>query len=336
MLLPIRAFISAFILVLSPAAANAQTQSDTVRIYANWSLEVSQHGVGAIGLMETANEALVIASDFQSGTSDLDTANASLNALTARLTTDLNRFSAEAQRLSAGPSQVPPSLQSSVPTLSALPVRSTAAVRAFIDTTLEYAEQVLAGEDPDPIQVDIARFGVLQSYYSGLMTTNISARDGIDPNFPQHHLLDAYVINGRSTILAFELARQAMGAAPSGHAEDDITGQLADNQAQVRRASELATARYRQTLDMIDTNTPAALGATEQQIALLRAMMETYPLSIQAELDLASLFLDIASATEAIRSDDWTAWDSLVQQMSEYEAVRERQQMERQRLGTAF
>ncbi len=329
-----RAIIALSLFFLTSAAAIAQSDTERTQVFASWSLEVSQFSSSAVNLMGDVNTAVDVISQYNSGDLSNSAAQAQIRALRQRVDARLGEFESAAERLSRGPALAPVGMEDAARSMADMPDRTLDAIRSFRDTTFTFADSHLAGENPDAAQVDIARFEVMKTYYLGLAASNEGARNSVAETFPQYHLLNAFVLNSRSTAFAFELARQALGAPPSSDAPSDIPGMLERNRTEVLASAQRTRALQAQTLQLVNSQPASALGATEAQVVMIRNMLNTYTASAEAEVRMANALVDAPSVAATLaETGSWGSWDRWIAGIAEDESIRDANQMERQRLA---
>jgi hypothetical protein len=330
----LRAALILALLAATPLSSAAEPSPDDVRALGAWSLEVSQHTSMAVELMGDANTLIDLVHSYESGTITVAEARSEMADWRTRVEANLNGYSARAEQLAEGPGFESPEFSPMVRSMAAAPLNALSAVRAYVAQMESFATASFNGENPDLTLIDIARFAVLQAYYEGLATANEATRASIESGHPQHHLLAMTVTNARSVTLLFELGRLNLGAAPGEHGEEQIVALLAANNAAVQTRADRARTTLRQMMSTIDSASPEQLGLTPAQMTALRAMLSTYPASIEAEETMAELlsraqdYVDVAG--------EGVLWPAYIDQVTAVELTRDDLQMQRQRLAASF
>jgi hypothetical protein len=322
-----RAFFAglASVVLLFVAPAAAQTDLERAQTQTVWTQEIGQFNIESLDFLTLANRAVEIAYQYEDGEIDFETADAQLNAWRAEMDGELDRRSAEADRLAAGPALSMRGQEVMIEGMRGMSQQTVTTVRRYTDASEAFARGTLRGEAPDAFLLDAQRYAVMQDYYVGLRTANDAARLTVETNHPQHHLLIATVANLDNTILLFEIGRQAFGAAPSSYAVEDFNAAFAANEAVVTEAISDAQIRADQFARVIEQQ----LGDSAQG-RVLAAMFGTYPESFEVELLAAAMFSQAPQRLAAPMSLD--EWDAMIEELGGLETRRDEMLFERQRL----
>jgi hypothetical protein len=319
----------------SEAQSEALSEAEAVNAFGVWSAAVTELVNEAIGLTEQAAQADEIALAYTAGDISRSDAEAQLDDWRMRVDAQYQALSTRAEALVKAPPRYTALLSQQVDAIIEVPANALTAVADFLEESERYNRAVLAGQNPDINTSVIAQFGVLQIFNESMIVQNTAARGAMNDNHPQYFLLEAFITNLRSTQLLMEASRQALGAAPSQYAVGDLSAAISQNERAVSRIVQNGRVAQQAMLETLEAGTPAQLGVTEQQRRVAIQMIQTYTASFDNELEGAAIHVRNVDLVDAAPGGG-LAYNVFDDAFVAYERLRDRYQLERQRLAANF
>ena len=320
-----RALVLVLFMWLSIAPASAQDEMTEVRAYIDWSSRVSTFNQEVVGLMSAANQADNIATAYEQGQIDAAAATGYLIDWRTQVDAELLRMGGIRDELSAGPAQFPEENAESVSGMVVNIANTMDSIGEFLTMTEAATQRAISGDPVDANLLTASRFSVLQQYYVSLIRTNDIAIETGDQSHPQTFLLAAMNENMASTIMVFEIARQALGAEQSQHHVRNTTRFFRTRQRALEEALEEARLRYRSTRVQL-VSQPIASEEDQRILGVVQRLVDSYPLSLEVELRGSAI-----QTTAPVRLDgaDTEAIGIFLNEIGVYESEREALQVYR-------
>jgi hypothetical protein len=310
---------------LSVAPANAQDEMSEVRTFIDWSSRISSFNQEIVGLMSAAYEADNITAAYEQGQIDAAAASGYLIEWRSQVDAELLRLGSVRDELAAGPAQYPETYTESVAGMIANVSSTLVSIVDFFSMTEAATQRAISGDPVDVNLLTASRFGVLQQYYVSLIRTNEIAIATGDESHPQTFLLAAMNENMASTIMVFEIARQALGAEQSEHHVRNTTRFFRARQRALEEALEQSRLRYRATRAQIAAQ-PIATEEDQRILGVVLQLVDSYPLSIEIELRGSAIQ---TTAAERLEGADTEAIGLFLNEIGVYESEREAMQIAR-------
>jgi len=311
--------------------ADAQDDLANIQAYAAWTQQIGLFAQEAVNFVGVTQPAFELAATVEAGTQTEREALRELSRWRDGVDDQLNAFRRRGRTLEDGPSYILPGQEQSTALMRGMPDNILDTIETYIDDVEDYARDAIRGRDVDPLGFQAAQLALFQDYYLGIITLNRAARDGLDVIHPQRHLLSAMILNMESTNIVFELARQRMGAPASEYAVEDFQAALDTNQAGVVENIEEGRRRLAAFQQQLEGERAGASGVAARQLDVVLEMMGTYPTSFQAEVAGAEILSRALSIVTPVNNP--ASYDNFLANFSEYEAVRDQTQLQRQAIA---